>query len=356
MSAAVRSWAFFCLRLTGGLFLCVSLAAGGLPLFAEEAAGRNGPGADAQLLAAPGGEQPQADSWAADARDARRALPNDPSPPDVRQPKVMLPPLPEDAAGVIRRVELPHGEKAVALTFDLCELATSTNGCDMGILGFLRERRIPATLFMGGKWMRTHERRVRQILAEPLFEVANHAWTHGNCALLSPEGLKAQVLWTQAQYGILREGLPPALRDAAPPVPTLFRLPYGRATEAALRGINALGLRVVLWDVVAEMGDSTRPGAARRNAAAVAAQVRPGSILLLHANLVPKGSAALVRELVPLLQERGYAFVTVGKLLSMGTAHPCMDGAYFTRPGDNLSLDRKFGIDGTGLKVPFTGR
>ena len=355
MSAAARPFAFLCLCLAWGLVQCAILAAGFLPVFADEAAGR-APGAEARFQASPVAGREWEDSWDADARDAKRALPNDAAPPAVRRPGVMLPPLPEDAAGVIRRVELPRGEKAVALTFDMCELATSTSGCDMGILGFLRERRIPATLFMGGKWMRTHERRVRQILAEPLFEVANHAWTHGNCALLSPEGLKAQVLWTQAQYGILRDSLPPALRDAAPPVPTLFRLPYGRASEAALRIINSLGLRVVLWDVVAEQGDSSRPGAARRIAAAVAEQVRPGSILLLHANLVPKGSAELVRELVPLLRERGYAFVTAGRLLSMGAAHPRMDGAYFTRPGDNLSLDRKFGVDGTGLKVPFTGR
>ena len=35
-------------------------------------------------------------------------------------------------------------------------------------------------------------------MTESQFEIANHAWSHGNFALLSPAGLRAQVLWTQA--------------------------------------------------------------------------------------------------------------------------------------------------------------
>ena len=72
----------------------------------------------------------------------------------------MLPPLPAADVGTIRRVAIADGSKVVALTFDLCELDTVTTGCDMEILSFLCAEHIPATLFMGGKWMRTHARRV----------------------------------------------------------------------------------------------------------------------------------------------------------------------------------------------------
>ncbi|WP_297671586.1 polysaccharide deacetylase family protein [uncultured Desulfovibrio sp.] len=298
--------------------------------------------------------------WEADALDARRALPNDARPPVRRAPTVQLAPLGPDMVGNIRRVTLSDGEKAAALTFDLCELATVTTGCDMAVLNFLREERIPATLFMGGKWMRTHARRVRQIMAEPLFEIGNHAWTHGNCALLAPQGLRAQVLWTQAQYELLREEV---LRDAenrglpAPavaPVPVLFRLPYGRCNDAALAELARLGLRVVQWDVAAESGDSSNPAQAKKTARIVAAQVRPGSILLFHANGVPAGTAQLLREVTALLRAQGYRFVTAGELLRMGTPQMSRDG-YFSRPGDNLALDSRFGVDGTGLRAPFTG-
>ncbi len=299
-------------------------------------------------------------SWKADPWDERKMLPNDARPPDRREPSMLLPPLEEHMVGTIRRVSIGNEEKIVALTFDMCELATVTTGCDMDVLNFLREEKIPATLFMGGKWMRTHARRVLQIMNEPLFEIGNHAWTHGNCALLSSSGLRAQVLWTQAQYELLREEV---LRQAEmrgmpvpniAPVPTLFRLPYGRCTPAALKTLSSLGMRVILWDVVAEVGDNSKPMQAKKSARWVVDQVRQGSILLFHANRVPRGTAQLLREVVTLLQAQGYRFTTVSTLLRMGTPVMRMDG-YFRYPGDNKQLDGCFGVDGTGLRTPFMG-
>lgn len=60
------------------------------------------------------------------------------------------------------------------LTFDLCELATLTTGFDADIVGWLQvvDQSIPATLFMGGKWMRTHAKRVKQIMRDPSLRLA----------------------------------------------------------------------------------------------------------------------------------------------------------------------------------------
>lgn len=290
--------------------------------------------------------------WKIESADLRRAIQNDTKPPEKLMPSHELPPRTNDD-GVIRRVKLPDGVKAVAVTFDMCELDTTTTGCDMAVMNLLRERGSPATLFMGGKWMRTHSRRVKEIMTEGgLFEIGNHNWSHGNCALLSEEGLKAQILWTQAEYELLREesGV-----DDIPEVPTLFRLPYGRNNERALRVIAGLGLRVIQWDVAAEAGDNSDIKRAKRNAKKVAAMTKPGSILLFHANLVPKGTVNLLREVADILSDDGYEFVKVSELLTMGEAETVRDG-YFSRPGDNHALDKKFGTDGTGRKARFTGK
>ena len=290
--------------------------------------------------------------WKIESTDLRRAIPNRSEPPERLSPLHELKPLGKDE-GVIRRVKLPEGVKAVALTFDMCELDTVTTGCDMAVMSFLRERGIPATLFMGGKWMRTHSRRVKEIMTEGgLFEIGNHNWSHGNCALLSEEGLRAQILWTQSQYELLREES--GVNDI-PYVPELFRLPYGRNNEHALRVISGLGLRVIQWDVAAEAGDNSNPKRAKRSARTVAAMTKPGSILLFHANLVPKGTVNLLRETVNILEGEGYEFVKVSELLEMGEIETVRDG-YFSRPGDNYVLDKKFGIDGTGRKTRFTGK
>ena len=302
----------------------------------------------AVMLAAPSASS----EWKTESIDIRRAIPNNPAPPERLSPTHELPPLSSDE-GVIRRVKLPEGVKAVSFTFDMCELDTTTTGCDMAVLALLRERGIPATLFMGGKWMRTHSRRVKEIMLESgLFEIGNHNWSHGNCALLSDEGLKAQVLWTQAEYELLRDE---AGAIDIPEVPGLFRLPYGRNSERSLRTLAGLGMRVVQWDVAAEAGDNSNPKRAKRSAKIVAAMTKPGSILLFHANLVPKGTVNLLREVIDILADEGYEFVKVSELLAMGETETVRDG-YFSRPGDNYALDKKFGSDGTGRRRRFTGR
>ena len=57
--------------------------------------------------------------WQPDAQDARKALPNNTTPPARREPATMLPPLPAADVGTIRRVAIADGSKVVALTFDL---------------------------------------------------------------------------------------------------------------------------------------------------------------------------------------------------------------------------------------------
>lgn len=187
--------------------------------------------------------------------DARHAVPNNPAPPERTVPEQVLPPLPVQDEGTIRRVATK--EKVAALTFDLCELSTMTTGYDAEIIDFLREKRIPATLFMGGKWMRSHSERAMQLMADPLFEIGNHGWSHGNFGIMSEKAMLEQIRWTQAEYELLREEILKRARAEGrsvelPEAVTLFRLPYGRCTDKALALLAREGLQVIQWSVVAE--------------------------------------------------------------------------------------------------------
>ena len=288
------------------------------------------------------------DDWQLDKYDLKRAFKNNFNPPAKLRPDLNLEPV-EDL-GVIRRVNLRDKNlKAVALTFDMCELDTNTSGCDMDTLKFLRDNNIKATLFMGGKWMRTHERRVKQIMLEhKLFEIANHNWSHGNCAIMPRDKLEDQILWTQAQFELTQASL--NNKNHLQQIPVLFRLPYGRNSESALKIIAGLGLKVIQWDVAIGEANNLDLKNARRNAQQVSRATRPGSILLFHANLVPKGTANLIKELIKILKSQGYEFVTVSELLQLGEPE-CVRIGYFNRPGDNVYLDKKFGTYGTGLKI-----
>ncbi len=260
----------------------------------------------------------------------------------------VMPPREKPPYGLVRRVNVGQ-RKVVALTFDFCELATTTTGYNKKLVDYLQKNSIRATFFMGGKWLHTHAVRARQILRSELFEIANHAWSHGNFALLDAQGMHEQIEYMQAQYTLFRDEI--HVREPEKKLPAFikyFRFPYGRSSPQALRLLQEKGLLPIQWDVVGEMRpDNAEPYAVQE----VLAQVRPGSILLFHGNMVPKGTEVLIPRLIKRLQEQGYAFVTVGQLLSMGEPELVEDG-YFIKPGDNVHLDTRFGVDGTGLTRP----
>lgn len=280
------------------------------------------------------------------------AQPPDHSPPARLTPETILPPVPDGLREVIRRVSPAKGERLVALTFDLCERATNVAGYQNEIINHLRAQRIPATFFAGGKWMRSHPEKAMQLMADPLFEVGNHAWTHANMAVVDDAEARRQVLWTQAQYELLRGELARRAADRGlsaemtevPPVPRLFRLPYGRNSARTLDLLADLGLPVIQWDVLGEWDDGS--GSPRKSAEYAMKRVRPGSIILLHANAVPKNTQLVVPILTRLLAAEGYCFVTVSDLLRAGTPETVRDG-YFAKPGDNVQYDTLFLGGGT---------
>jgi len=279
----------------------------------------------------------------------------DRSPPARLVPANPQPALPDRLRGLIRRVALPLGDKRLALTFDLCERTVHVTGYDAALVQALRQGNARATFFAGGKWMRSHPEATLSLMADPRFELANHTWSHANLAVMQGQQRVDQVLWTNAQAELLREELTARrARDGKTPLGpqpmTLLRLPYGRGGAEAVGAVNALGLAVIQWDVVGEGGGEGGSGGVAARARAIAQAVRPGSIVLLHANQVPKDTAALVRALLPLLRQRGYATATVSELLRAGAPETVDDG-YFSVPGDNRVYDELFEDQGTGARV-----
>jgi peptidoglycan/xylan/chitin deacetylase (PgdA/CDA1 family) len=279
----------------------------------------------------------------------RPALPAERKPPERTTPKRINPQLEPGLRNSIRHVKLPEHAKFVALTFDLCERERERTGYDAEIVNFLRTNGIKATFFAGGKWMRTHADKAMQLMADPLFEVGNHAWTHGNFRMLDLPKMEEQILWTQAQYEQLWEELQtravarqvdPSEMEKIPRVPSLFRFPYGTCNSQALDLLARYGLAAIQWDVVT--GDAARGQTAQAITRVVLQQTKPGSIIICHANGRGHGTSQALPVFVPKLRESGYQFVTVSELLSYGSAVASKD-CYELNPGDNLRYDRKVG-------------
>ena len=255
--------------------------------------------------------------------------------------------IPDGLRGAIRRVKITDGRKLVALTLDLCESTGEVSGYDGAIFDYLRAQKIKATIFVGGKWMRSHGERSQQLVLDPLFEIGNHAEAHRNLRMLSGKYLQREILGPQQSYEAVRSGLlqKQCVKDASdglvhvPRRMGLFRFPFGACNPVALKAVHDQGLLAIQWDV--STGDPTPGQSARRMVSHVVRRTRPGSIIIAHANGRGHNTAAALPLLISKLKTKGYQFVTVSELLSSGTpeiARTCYD----SRPGDTDRYDQFF--------------
>jgi peptidoglycan/xylan/chitin deacetylase (PgdA/CDA1 family) len=261
-------------------------------------------------------------------------------------PRHMLRPLPAELQNSIRRVEPRGFQKIAALTFDLCERQNELAGYDAAIVNYLRANGVKATFFAGGKWMATHPDKAMQLMADPLFELGNHAWTHGNLRQLKGREMEEQILWTQNQYELLwnrlrslyaAQRLDLAELDKIPKTIQTFRFPYGVCSAESLRFLTNHGLPAIQWDVVT--GDPAKEQTAEGITRAVMSETKPGSIIICHANGRGHGTAKALTQFIPRLREKGYHFVTVSELLTLGKAQSSPE-CYERKPGDNARYDK----------------
>ena len=286
------------------------------------------------LAAKPGEEKPLKGEHRYDRGEATREL-------------AAFAPVEANLRGAIRRVELPKGKKLIALTFDLCEQPGEVAGYDGAIFDYLRANGIKATLFTGGKWMRSHGARFPQLLTDPLFEIGNHAEAHRNLRLLSGPSLQDEISGPQRAYEAIRaetanakQCLSPSAAQA-PKRMTLFRFPYGACNDASLAAVNDAGLLAIQWDV--STGDPSPGTTAQQIADTMVKDAKPGSIIISHANGRGFHTAAALPLAIPKLRAAGYQFVTVSELLAAGRpviAATC----YNNKPGDTDRYDHPLGL------------
>jgi peptidoglycan/xylan/chitin deacetylase (PgdA/CDA1 family) len=208
------------------------------------------------------------------------------------------------------------------LTFDLDMTPEMASQVDAGAswfnadaLGYLLAQHVHATMFMTGMWAEMYPAVARQIAASPGLEIGNHSFSHPAfhlpCYQLGSVSRSAQLQQVQmAQRAIVW---------VTGVSPRYFRFPGGCYDSGALELVRAAGLIPVQWNV--NSIDAFNPYPAQI-AATVLAEVKPGSIVLMHlqGGANAPATADALRDIVPALERRGYRFVTVSELLAFGKA------------------------------------
>ncbi|MFG2353425.1 polysaccharide deacetylase family protein [Streptomyces sp. NPDC048521] len=207
--------------------------------------------------------------------------------------------------------------KTVALTFDADMTADQGPRAASGehfdnpdLIGTLRALKVPATIFMTGRWADQYPTEARSLGHDPQFEVANHSWSHyaftEDCYGLPTVGADRMRADVERAYASLRKAGVPN------PLP-YFRFPGGCYDQQALRALSGLGVTAVQWDVISGDAFATDADPVARQ---VLDGVKPGSVVVMHCTRsAAPTTERVVRTVVPELRERGYRFVKVSQLI-----------------------------------------
>ncbi|MFJ1653911.1 polysaccharide deacetylase family protein [Streptomyces sp. NPDC088337] len=271
----------------------------------------------AALAACGGNEGPRA-GLTAPSKSAS-ASPSAPASPSPSRPPALTP-GPGGLTPVFSNGPRTKG-KTVALTFDADMTADEGPRAAAGehfdnpeLITTLRALKAPATVFMTGRWAEQYPDQARSIGSDPLFELANHSYSH--------------YAFTANCYGLPRvpadrmrsdvEGAYEAFRKAGVPHPMpYFRFPGGCYDQQALRALSSLGVTAVQWDVVSGDAFATDADAVARQ---VLNGVKPGSVVVMHCTRsAAPTTERVVRAVVPELRKRGYRLVKVSDLIAAST-------------------------------------
>ncbi|WP_432183950.1 polysaccharide deacetylase family protein [Streptomyces tendae] len=249
-----------------------------------------------------------------------------PSPSASRTPTPTLAPGPAGLTPVFEhgpRTGGTKGGKLVALTFDADmtadqgpRAASGERFDNPGLISALRELKVPATVFMTGRWAEEYPDEARSIGRDPRFEIANHSYSHyaytDDCyglPTVSADRMRSDL--ERAYTAFEKAGVPH-------PMP-YFRFPGGCYDKAALEELSATGVTAVQWDVVSGDAFATDADAVTRQ---VLDGVRPGSVVVMHCTRsAAPVTEQVVRAVVPELRRQGYRFAKVSELIGAANGH-----------------------------------
>jgi peptidoglycan/xylan/chitin deacetylase (PgdA/CDA1 family) len=187
------------------------------------------------------------------------------------------------------------------MTFDACATRLQANGFDRPLYDLLVKERLPATVFVSGRWIETHPTEFAELAANPLIEIGNHSYDHPHMPGLTEAAMSAEVTRTNDLIAVHGR------RAVA------FRPPFGDVDEEVVQVVARAGLPTVMWDVVS--GDPSKRATKESIERQVLTHTRPGSIIIFHINGRAPHTAEALPEILTALRARGFSFALLSEFL-----------------------------------------
>lgn len=189
------------------------------------------------------------------------------------------------------------GKRLAALSFD--------DGPDPlytpGVLDILKDYQIKATFFLVGASVEDHPDLVKRAIEEG-HEIENHTYSHPDLRGESGVKTEAEILKTDKLL-VKMSGIKGQY----------FRPPRRLYRQETIEIAERNGYKTVLWTICAENSKAKTP---EEMAKRVIKAARPGMIILAHDGRLDRSATlAALPMIIEGLQEQGYEFVTLDKLI-----------------------------------------
>jgi peptidoglycan/xylan/chitin deacetylase (PgdA/CDA1 family) len=216
--------------------------------------------------------------------------------------------------------------KVVALTFDDGADGANTNK----ILDILAKNNVKATFFLTGSGANNHPQYIKNIAAKG-HQLGNHSYTHPDFTKLTATQMKSELDRTEAKIKSITG------KTTKP----IFRAPFGAVNSAVLSGVGAAGYGYTIqWNI--DTVDWKGVTASQINTK-VQANIKPGSIVLMHTGAGAPGTPLALPTMIAQLKAKGYKFVTVSQLLAY--QNTSTSKTYTVKSGDTLySIARAYNV------------
>ena len=204
------------------------------------------------------------------------------------------------------KTRLNTDQKVLALTFDACGGPKGSN-YDENLIQYLEKEKIPATLFISGRWIGAHPEIIKKLSKDPLFEIENHGLNHKPCSVIgrSAHGIKGtkniREIHDEIELNALR------IQTMTGCKPRYFRPGTAYSDEICVEIANVLGYEVVNFSVRGDAGATY----SKKEIREALLHSAPASIILMHMNHSEGQTAQGVMEAIPELRKRGFRFVKV---------------------------------------------
>lgn len=169
----------------------------------------------------------------------------------------------------------------------------------MKIIDFLLQERIPATLFISGKFAKRNQREIKALATFPFLEFENHSASH------HPH------MERLAEKEMIKELDDSSLQALTGKKTRFFRFPGGNYDVQSVQIVERHHYKIVHWSFPS--GDADRKITPPMLSTWVLTKTRPGSILIFHVNGRGYSTGVALPGIVHKIKQRGYRFVTLGE-------------------------------------------